>query len=148
MTTQAAQLDVADDDAARRASGSTFYRAMRILPPPQRHAMYEIYSFCRKVDDIADDPGERDVRLAQLQQWRRDIDAICAGGTVAGLSGLARATREFGLAREDFLAVIDGMEMDVLADIRAPDLATLDLYCDRVASATSMRSAPEAPSRA
>ena len=135
MTTQAAQLDVADDDAARRASGSTFYRAMRILPPPQRHAMYEIYSFCRKVDDIADDPGERDMRLAQLAQWRRDIDAICAGGTVTGLSGLAQATREFGLAREDFLAVIDGMEMDVLANIRAPDLATLDLYCDRVASA-------------
>ncbi len=36
---------------------------------------------------------------------------------------------------EDFLAVIDGMEMDVAADIRAPDRATLDLYCDRVASA-------------
>ena len=31
--------------------------------------------------------------------------------------------------------MIDGMEMDVVADIRAPDLATLDLYCDRVASA-------------
>jgi phytoene synthase len=108
---------------------------MRILPPPQRHAMYEIYSFCRKVDDIADDPGEREQRLAQLQQWRRDIDAICAGRPVAGLAGLFGATREFGLAREDFLAVIDGMEMDVLADIRAPDLATLDLYCDRVASA-------------
>jgi phytoene/squalene synthetase len=27
------------------------------------------------------------------------------------------------------------MEMDVPQDIRAPDLATLDLYCDRVASA-------------
>ena len=27
------------------------------------------------------------------------------------------------------------MEMDVVSDIRAPDLATLDLYCDRVASA-------------
>jgi phytoene synthase len=27
------------------------------------------------------------------------------------------------------------MEMDVVDDIRAPDLATLDLYCDRVASA-------------
>ena len=135
MTTQAAQLDATGDDAAKRASGSTFYRAMRILPPSQRHAMYEIYAFCRKVDDVADDPGERDVRLAQLQQWRRDIDAICAGGSVPGLAGLARATREFNLAREDFLAVIDGMEMDVLADIRAPDLATLDLYCDRVASA-------------
>src|SRR5262249_41870698 len=41
----------------------------------------------------------------------------------------------FGLAREDFLTVIDGMEMDVAQDIRAPDFATLDLYCDRVASA-------------
>ena len=39
------------------------------------------------------------------------------------------------MRREDFHAVIDGMAMDVAADIRAPDLATLDLYCDRVASA-------------
>jgi phytoene synthase len=135
VTELATQPVAAEDDAAKRASGSTFYRAMRILPPPQRDAMYEIYSFCRKVDDVADDPGERTVRLAQLQQWRRDIDAICAGRAVDGLAGLARATRAFGLAREDFLAVIDGMEMDVVADIRAPDLATLDLYCDRVASA-------------
>jgi len=43
--------------------------------------------------------------------------------------------RAFGLKREDFLAIIDGMEMDVPQDIRAPDMATLDLYCDRVASA-------------
>jgi phytoene synthase len=39
------------------------------------------------------------------------------------------------LIKDDFLAVIDGMEMDTVDDIRAPDLATLDLYCDRVASA-------------
>jgi phytoene synthase len=51
------------------------------------------------------------------------------------LGGLARAVRDFNLQREDFLAVIDGMEMDVVADIRAPDFATFDLYCDRVASA-------------
>ena len=42
------------DSAAQRASGSSFYTAMRILPKAQREAMYEIYSFCRKVDDIAD----------------------------------------------------------------------------------------------
>jgi phytoene synthase len=108
---------------------------MRILPPAQRQAMFEIYSFCRAVDDIADDPGDRDKRRAQLQQWRRDIDAVCGGHPPASLGGLAQAVRAFGLAREDFLAVIDGMEMDVEADIRAPDLAMLDLYCDRVASA-------------
>jgi phytoene synthase len=43
--------------------------------------------------------------------------------------------RRFHLRREDFHAVIDGMAMDLEADIRAPDWATLDLYCDRVASA-------------
>jgi phytoene synthase len=31
--------------------------------------------------------------------------------------------------------VIDGMEMDAVEDIRAPDWTKLDLYCDRVASA-------------
>jgi phytoene synthase len=51
------------------------------------------------------------------------------------LHGLAAAVRTFNLRRDDFLAVIDGMEMDVIAPIRAPDWATLDLYCDRVASA-------------
>jgi phytoene synthase len=48
---------------------------------------------------------------------------------------LAKAVRDFSLAKEDFLAIIDGMQMDVESDIRAPDLATLDLYCDRVACA-------------
>ena len=40
-------------DAPHRASGSSFYTAMRILPRAQREAMFEIYSFCRLVDDVA-----------------------------------------------------------------------------------------------
>jgi presqualene diphosphate synthase len=121
--------------AAARASGISFYAGMRILPRAQREAMFEIYSFCRAVDDIADDPGPRDPRRAALQQWRSDIDAVYAGAPPPHLTGLAQAVRGFDLQRDDFLAVIDGMEMDVLADIRAPDCATLDLYCDRVACA-------------
>jgi presqualene diphosphate synthase len=121
--------------AAERASGSSFYTGMRILPRAQREAMFEIYAFCRAVDDIADDPGPREPRLAALAKWRGDIDALYAGAPPPQLAGLARAVREFDLQREDFLAIIDGMEMDVVADIRAPDGATLDLYCDRVACA-------------
>ncbi len=108
---------------------------MRILPRPQREAMFEIYSFCRAVDDIADDPGPRDLRRKQLEQWRSDLDALYLGTPPQHLLGLAQAVREFDLKRGDFFAVIDGMEMDVAADIRAPDRATLDLYCDRVACA-------------
>jgi presqualene diphosphate synthase len=108
---------------------------MRILPRPQREAMFEIYSFCRAVDDIADDPGPRDARREQLQAWRADIGALYGGAPPPQLSGLAATVRKFDLQKEDFLAVIDGMEMDVVADIRAPDRATLEIYCDRVACA-------------
>ena len=122
-------------EARVRASGSSFYMAMRLMPPEQRQAMFEIYSFCRAVDDVADNGGPRDIHLVQLQCWRHDVDAIYAGAAPAHLHTLAAAIRSFNLRRDDFLAVIDGMEMDVIAPIRAPDWATLDLYCDRVASA-------------
>jgi squalene synthase HpnD len=122
--------------AAARASGSSFYAAMRILPRAQREAMFEIYSFCRAVDDIADEQGQpRARRRDELQAWRHDIDALYGDKPPAHLNGLQRSVKEFGLVRDDFQAVIDGMEMDVLADIRAPDWSTLDTYCDRVASA-------------
>ena len=108
---------------------------MRILPRAKREAMFEIYSFCRAVDDIADDPGPRGGRREQLRVWRADVDALYGGAPPPHLIGLAQAVRQFQLKREDFISVIDGMEMDVVADIRAPDQATLDLYCDRVACA-------------
>ena len=117
------------------ASGSSFYAAMRILPPEQRQAMFQIYSFCRQVDDIADSEGPRAERLAALQQWRQDIDALYRGDPPPRLRDYVSSVRKFDLKREDFLAIVDGMEMDVPQDMRAPKLATLDLYCDRVASA-------------
>jgi len=127
--------DSAASTSATRASGSSFYTAMRILPRAQRDGMFEIYSFCRQVDDIADSEGPREPRLVELERWRADVNAMYQGRTGTSMAGLARAVRDFDLAREDFLAIIDGMEMDVRETIRAPDLATLDLYCDRVASA-------------
>jgi presqualene diphosphate synthase len=130
-----ALVEASDTAAAERASGSSFYNAMRILPRAQRDAMFEIYSFCRQVDDIADSSGPRDPRRDELDRWRADIDALYAGKPVPRTQGLVAPVRDFGLRREDFHAVIDGMEMDVIADIRAPDDATLDTYCNRVASA-------------
>lgn len=123
------------DSPARRASGSSFYAAMRILPPDRRAAIFEIYGFCRAVDDVADAGGARQARLVELAQWRADVEKLYTGAPPPRLAGLAAPVRRFALERADFIAVIDGMEMDVVADIRAPEWRTLDLYCDRVASA-------------
>jgi phytoene synthase len=97
--------------------------------------MFEIYSFCRAVDDIADRADSSETRLLELKQWRDAITSIFEGTPPSDLIALATAIRAFDLRRNDFLAIIDGMEMDVLTDIRCPSLATLDRYCDCVASA-------------
>jgi phytoene synthase len=119
-----------------QASGSSFYAAMRLLPKAERAAMFAVYDFCRKVDDIADEEGPNPAeRRAQLDVWRRGLDALYDGGATERTRALVEPVRRFDLAKADFLAVIDGMEMDIDAPIVAPDFAALDLYCDRVASA-------------
>ena len=121
---------------ARAASSSSFAAGMRILPQAERAAIYAIYGFCRLVDDIADDQHlPRGERARALEQWRAGLAALYAGGEPQVAAFLAPAVARFGLQQADFLGVIDGMAMDVEADIRAPSFAVLDLYCDRVASA-------------
>jgi len=120
---------------AARAGNSSFYFAMRILPREQREAMFEVYSFCKIVDDIADSEASREWRLKFLAEWRRKIEALYAGRVPPGLENLDRVITRFGLRRDDFLAVIDGVEMDAEEDICAPELTKLHVYCDRVACA-------------
>jgi phytoene synthase len=110
---------------------------MRVLPPDRRHAMYAIYAFCRVVDDIADDDAvPLAERLPRLAAWRTRIAELYRGVTDGPVTRvLAEAVRRYALRQEDFLAVIDGMQMDAETPIVAPDLATLDLYCDCVAAA-------------
>ena len=108
---------------------------MRILPAPRRAAMYAVYAFCRLVDDVADEPGPLPEKRAALQAWRERVKVLGAGGTDAVTRVLALAAKAYELREADMLAIIDGMEMDAEAAIVAPDFATLDLYCDRAASA-------------
>ena len=65
--------------APSRASGSSFYTAMRILPRAQREAMFEIYSFCRLVDDVADSTAPHAERSRGIAEWRARIEALYAG---------------------------------------------------------------------
>jgi phytoene synthase len=134
----------APDDAALRqairrrveTAGTSFYWAMRLLPQERRNAMYAVYAWCREVDDIADGDSPVALKLAALGAWRDEIEALYAGRPRELVTrALHEPVLRYELRRQDFLAVVDGMEMDAREDIRAPDLAALDLYCARVASA-------------
>jgi phytoene synthase len=119
-----------------RAAGSSFYWGMRLLARRRRLAMYAVYAFCRDVDDIADEPAAPDDKTAGLDAWRREIDAIYFGQPTQQLGrALAGPVNDYGLDRADFMAVIDGCAMDGGGSMLRPSMATLDLYCDRVACA-------------
>lgn len=139
--------DPADDEdaAARaaaivRASGTSFYWGMRVLPRERRRAIYAVYAFCRTVDDIVDEPGEPAVARARLDGWRRQLDRIFAGASpdhpVA--RALVPGVRRFDLPRCELEAVIDGMESDLDGRSLAPSLEDFRIYCRRVAGAVGL----------
>ena len=119
-----------------KRAGTSFFRGMKVLPRDRRAAMYAIYAFCRIVDDVADEPAPLPQKLAGLDEWRAKVAGLYEGRSDDAVTRvLLLAVGRYGLRQEDFQAVIDGMAMDTATAIVAPDLATLDLYCDRVAAA-------------
>jgi squalene synthase HpnD len=117
------------------ASRTSFRAGMVLLPKDRREGMYALYAFCRAVDDIADESLSPEIAARELQAWRVRIKDVFKGKPSCAITtALLPAIAKFDLIEKDFQEIIDGMEMDSAA-IVAPDLATLDLYCDRVASA-------------
>ena len=125
-----------------KRSGSSFYLAMKLLPKVKRDGMFAIYAFCREIDDIADEPAPLEEKRKNLKIWREDIDKIYRGEepelTVA--KALVAPVQTFSLPKEEFIALIDGMEMDIPDGMRAPTMTELQLYCRRVAGAVGMLS--------
>ncbi len=124
-------------------SGTSFGLGMRILPKARRDAMFAIYAFCREIDDIADEEGTPAEKHAALDAWRAEIDALYAGRpsfkTAVALQG---PIAEYGLEKQEFILLIEGMEMDVDGPIRAPSMEDLLAYCRRVAGAVGRLSMP------
>lgn len=135
-------LDKSGDSPATVAgrSGSTFYWPMLMLPRSKRAAMFAIYAYCRRIDDIVDEPGDLDAKHRALHAWRQEIRNLYAGGAPSSpmAAALKGAIERYGLPRGELEAVIDGMAMDLAGTMRAPDLNTLGVYCRRVAGAVGL----------
>ena len=122
-----------------RAAGTSFYRGMRVLPPrPAATRCTPIYAFCRMVDDIADEAGADRRKLAAARPpgaprvaalYRGEADGRGDARAAAGGAALRAAAGGFPRGHRRHADGRGG------APIVAPDLATLDLYCDRVAAA-------------
>jgi phytoene synthase len=114
-----------------RASATSFYHGMRLLPAPRRAAMFAIYAFARRIDDIADGDEPEEAKREALEAARRDVAALDGVRGDPGLVALADACARYPLPRDALVDLIDGAEMDVAGTAYAT-FDDLVVYCRRV----------------
>lgn len=106
-----------------------------------------LYAFCREVDDVADEESQPvEFRKNQLLLWRQDLDLVFDSNpnAVPHFSvnrELKSIIPHFDLKKDDFLALLDGVESDLFQS-RLQTQEDLELYCYRVASAVGLLSIP------
>jgi phytoene synthase len=114
-----------------RASGSSFYAGMRLLPPDRRAALFAVYALARQIDDIADGDLAGAEKLAALQQTRARLARI--GESIEPvLVAVADAASRFPIPLDAFADLIDGAEMDVRGS-RYESFGDFERYCRCVA---------------
>jgi phytoene synthase len=124
-----------------KKSGSSFTVSFIFLPRPKREAMIALYAFCREVDDVVDECTDYNVAQTKINWWKAEIENLYADKPQHPVSfALQPVIKQFDLAKEHFLEIIDGMEMDLQFN-RYEDFKQLQLYCYRVASVVGLLSA-------
>ncbi|KAF0205416.1 MAG: phytoene [Gallionellaceae bacterium] len=120
------------------ASGSSFYNSFRFLPKDKRRAITALYAFCREVDDVVDECSDANVARTTLNWWRNEVASIYSGRPQHPVCmALVPIVKQYNMAQEHLLEIIDGMEMD-LDQPRYADFKSLQLYCYRVASVVGL----------
>jgi 15-cis-phytoene synthase len=115
-----------------RQSGSNFYFSFFSLPKEKREAITAVYAFCREVDDVVDNPGEKNP-AAVLAGWKEEIARTYEGKPTRELTrSLAQAVEGFDLSRAYFDGILQGVAMD-LEQKRYPTYESLSAYCYHVA---------------
>lgn len=124
---------------------SNFFYSFLFLPKPKREAIIDVYGFCRAIDDIVDDIGEKSngaeayaKAQAELNKWREELDNLYAGKPTRPIAiKLRRVLEQFPMPKEYFEEMINGCEMDLFRS-RYETFDELYQYCYRVAAITGL----------
>jgi len=98
------------------ARDTNFYYSFLVLTPAKRQAIIAVWDFCRAVDDAVDEVREPGDAAVEVARWRREVADCFEGRAPQTRQGraLAPLIKEFGLTRQPFESLIEGVEMDRL----------------------------------
>ena len=125
-------LDYCHQKAAE--SHSSFLSGFRFLSVEKRNAITVLYTFCRELDDVVDSCTDPNVAQITLNWWRSDLEKVFNNEMPEHPvhQALKDIRASFDLPKNEFEALIDGMQMD-LEQARYGSFDELKLYCHRVA---------------
>ena len=149
LTSAAATIALSDleeaFEACRRETAEwakTFYLGTLLLPPAKRRAIWAIYVWCRRTDELMDSPEAQALPAAQLLErldaWEERTRGLFDGRVSDGLDRVMVDTFErFPQGPQPYLDMIEGQRMDVLQH-RYASFDDLRLYCYRVAGTVGL----------
>ena len=121
-----------------RERAKNFYWAIITLPKEKRSAVYSIYTFARRCDDIADSSWELSKKRDHLGRERSKLESLYEGHPEDKLyEALGKTIDDYEIPRTYFDQLIQGVEMDLTKE-RYETFKDLKIYCFRVASVVGL----------
>jgi len=120
----------------------TFYLGTLLLPQEKRKAIWAIYVWCRRTDEIMDSAEastkSQNELSDNLDEWEENTKNVFKGNIKSELDSVLLDTIEkYPQSIQPYLDMIDGQRMD-LNKFRYKDFDELKLYCYRVAGTVGL----------
>ena len=144
MKNSISQLDQAYEICRKETQqwAKTFYLGTLLLPQEKRKAIWAIYVWCRRTDEIMDSleasTKSQDELADNLNEWEENTKNVFKGKIKSELDAVLLDTIEkYPQSIQPYLDMIDGQRMD-LNKFRYKDFEELKLYCYRVAGTVGL----------
>ena len=120
----------------------TFYLGTQLMTPEKARAIWAIYVWCRRTDELVDGPHASRITPKALERWEERLDALFEGKPYDMLdAALADTVQKFPVDIQAFRDMIDGMRMDLVKP-RYNSFEELYEYCYRVAGTVGLMTTP------
>ncbi|MGI0488997.1 15-cis-phytoene synthase CrtB [Pantanalinema rosaneae CENA516] len=118
----------------------TFYLGTMLMPEEKRRAIWAIYVWCRRTDELVDGPRASLTTPETLDLWERQLESIFAGHALEDADvALVDTLERFPIDIQPFRDMIAGQRMDLYRS-RYATYEDLELYCYRVAGTVGLMS--------
>ncbi|HEY9648882.1 MAG TPA: phytoene synthase [Chroococcidiopsis sp.] len=117
---------------------TTFYLGTLLIPEEKRRAIWAIYAWCRRTDELVDGPQAKFTTESTLDDWEQNLEAIFAGHPLDDFDvALVDTVERFAMDIQPFRDMVAGQRMDLYRN-RYETFDELKLYCYRVAGTVGL----------